>query len=1309
MELDNAVDEEELNKKGTWVPVTPAKQSSTSINNGIDSHLGLAKTAQFSQNFQNPHAMASEKEIRGSDRGIGYLNSVYSGSDHDFAGLHGTSAKATSECKIGEISGNNRPYKEKINVGARGESQNENAQTAFGIDSTVTSTIPENRSSKKRGNSGIDLDEKPRKRQKMKRHRPKIWDESKPRKTPKSRIEPSTPKPKTPRRRIPTSSTHKRYVSKDSCKVDASVHADGQAANRSSVCGEKPCKRVLRFNLENHVINQKDVKEAAIFTDEHNHYESKDDEFLGFSTQNFNKQAIYPNSNCAKKSCIIIANEKSKIQTRDSLGAMNRQAANLNTECGSSCKESLNFAFSWPLVDGNGEPNIVYAYHRRNKSLSTFLCKLDSNLNLEPQDFDNCFGLGNIVHEYNKSREKRLHKYAYSRETNANLETENQNMCDEMKIEPEVESLQVYRRILKPNECLKNSRKLGPNCPRIYKQTRTQRRKVTTSGGFWNAKTADQCQRSKKGVTLSYGAYKTTKKTRKQSNSRRLTQKEAPERDKCAKRSSESAISKCNFPEQLGHQGTILQNGKQKRKTKKVPESFRCVLNFCLNWGHRRKRSKRLNQRRKLASSVVPFVMARQIKAVVHPEFLGYLPVVAMSYHDNIRQCPSQCKNGLIQIPVGYQKQEDVMLKKVQYQENVALHFGGRHQVPKCVLPIKYDNARMQAVLESVIHCLECLQISNECNQLVVQDKKIHGELIPYKRKCDPLKTRKPPAKVDFDKQTLIAWKQLMENDGSGATEEVEKDSVKWWEDVRKMYRERVNSLIARMHLIQGDRRFSRWKGTIVDSIIGVFLTQNVTDCSSSSAFMSLVASFPPVLKDTNCKENIVCGQKSIGSIIKEPVIAKNKEEAYVYPTEQDMGYQYAEIRESHICSTRETVLGSMEDEVIVKDAVQGFPDASCDQNLTNISASCSTDKSTTYRKYLKLEEINNLKQFYGHQEGKISCQENFEELQGKKDMFSSDTPSLNGTHALHSSASFPQFDDNLNFVHHLGYSRDGRMKKLSDINNLDHRNYFESETVILVEDTQRIQDPIIAEMSSSSKLDEYHNGNKMLSRSESTSGRKKGKVEPETPVDWDELRKTYSDGRSRDTTGPTDSANWEAVREAPVKEVAKVIEARGMNNILAGRIKDFLDRIVKDHGSIDLEWLRNVPPEKAREYLLSIPGLGLKSVECVRLLTLHHVAFPVDTNVGRIVVRLGWVPLQPLPEDVQIHLLNQYPMVDAIQKYLWPRLCTLDQQTLYELHYQLITFGKVFCTKKKPNCNACPMRGECRHFASAFARFVSD
>ncbi|KAG9134610.1 hypothetical protein Leryth_000942, partial [Lithospermum erythrorhizon] len=206
--------------------------------------------------------------------------------------------------------------------------------------------------------------------------------------------------------------------------------------------------------------------------------------------------------------------------------------------------------------------------------------------------------------------------------------------------------------------------------------------------------------------------------------------------------------------------------------------------------------------------------------------------------------------------------------------------------------------------------------------------------------------------------------------------------------------------------------------------------------------------------------------------------------------------------------------------------------------------------------------------------------------------------------------------------------------------------------------------------------------------------------------VDWDALRKdVQKDSIKRERTANTmDSLDWETIRCADVQEIADTIKSRGMNNMLAERIKDFLDRIVREHGSIDLEWLRDVLPDKAKEYLLSIRGLGLKSVECVRLLTLHHLAFPVDVNVGRIAVRLGWVPLQPLPESLQLHLLELYPVLESIQKYLWPRLCKLDQRTLYELHYQMITFGKVFCSKSKPNCNACPMRGECRHFASAFA-----
>ncbi|RDX57904.1 Protein ROS1, partial [Mucuna pruriens] len=224
--------------------------------------------------------------------------------------------------------------------------------------------------------------------------------------------------------------------------------------------------------------------------------------------------------------------------------------------------------------------------------------------------------------------------------------------------------------------------------------------------------------------------------------------------------------------------------------------------------------------------------------------------------------------------------------------------------------------------------------------------------------------------------------------------------------------------------------------------------------------------------------------------------------------------------------------------------------------------------------------------------------------------------------------------------------------------------------------------------------------------RKKNMNKEKKVKLMEKQQQYWDRLRKMHT--KSPRDINHTDSIDWEGVRSAQASEVVKAIASRGQHNVIAGRIQRLLNSLMDLNGSMDLEWLRYAPPKEVKEYLLNIYGLGLKSVECIRLLTLHHIAFPVDVNVGRIVVRLGWVPLQPLPESVQIHNLEMFPDSNKIQQYLWPRLCTLDHLTLYELHYQLITFGKVhinvFCTKKKPNCNACPMSHECKYFASVTA-----
>ncbi|XP_074292837.1 DEMETER-like protein 2 [Silene latifolia] len=210
----------------------------------------------------------------------------------------------------------------------------------------------------------------------------------------------------------------------------------------------------------------------------------------------------------------------------------------------------------------------------------------------------------------------------------------------------------------------------------------------------------------------------------------------------------------------------------------------------------------------------------------------------------------------------------------------------------------------------------------------------------------------------------------------------------------------------------------------------------------------------------------------------------------------------------------------------------------------------------------------------------------------------------------------------------------------------------------------------------------------------------KEGKIpEEEGDSDWEKFRK---EGGSVRDAAKVDSVDWYAVMRSNVDDVAEAIFVRGMNQKLAIRIKDFLNRLVLDYGNLDLEWLRNIPPQKAKDFLLSIYGIGLKSTECIRLLTLRQPAFPVDVNVARVTVRLGWVPAPSISDAILMRLLEQSSKLhDRIHHYLSQRLSKFDKDTLYQLHCHMITFGKVFCTRQKPNCAECPMRSECRYYAN--------
>ncbi|KAF9680168.1 hypothetical protein SADUNF_Sadunf06G0093000 [Salix dunnii] len=740
--------------------------------------------------------------------------------------------------------------------------------------------------------------------------------------------------------------------------------------------------------------------------------------------------------------------------------------------------------------------------------------------------------------------------------------------------------------------------------------------------------------------------------------------------------------------------------------------------------------------------------------------------------------------------------------------------------------------------VDSIVEQLKHLDIKRESNDITFEEQnalvyynigddmqnalvlyKRDGTVVPYDGSFGSIRKRHPRPKVDLDQETNRVWKLLMGNINSEGIDGTDDEKAKWWEEERKVICGRANSFIARMHLVQGDRRFSPWKGSVVDSVIGVFLTQNVSDHLSSSAFMSLAAQFPLKSKNKPCydertslvigkplvfipdsEEGIrwnemsnqsICGQSSL--TIHDIELGEEKEVVNrSESSESSTGVVTSETEPrtfSQLMASRSTIEISMtrrvsymaEEGTRIIDGISRQNSVISGQNSVNSPIGQASEKKESCSEnisegeYLtagsKLYNYNNCTSFMEllRKVGSPLTQDAYSQGNGKMDnlndhkspiglsMVASNNcywhlPSNSGALKVDCFDMIPketQYGDidknkkqssvkdhnapavetasqitnqNKLTVINQEASRSPMSNNQSCINIQKDKHTSVQSTAMPVENPKATDKSLIQMQNnylqknqylqnlsgetthitgSTSAFDRQQKNPQKTAESEmielgysqsmelsemnaSTRKAKSRRVgnEIRDDVDWDALRKeAEANGKRERTENTMDSLDWEAVRCADVNEIANTIKERGMNNMLAERIKNLLNRLVREHGSIDLEWLRDIPPDKAKEYLLSIRGLGLKSVECVRLLTLHHLAFPVDTNVGRIAVRLGWVPLQPLPESLQLHLLE-----------------------LYELHYQMITFGKVFCTKSKPNCNACPMRGECRHFASAFA-----
>ena len=152
-----------------------------------------------------------------------------------------------------------------------------------------------------------------------------------------------------------------------------------------------------------------------------------------------------------------------------------------------------------------------------------------------------------------------------------------------------------------------------------------------------------------------------------------------------------------------------------------------------------------------------------------------------------------------------------------------------------------------------------------------------------------------------------------------------------------------------------------------------------------------------------------------------------------------------------------------------------------------------------------------------------------------------------------------------------------------------------------------------------------------------------------------------------------------EAVVEADVEEIAQAVRSGGLAQQKAPRIKEALKRIVKERGSLDLDFLRDLPLSEAKAWLTSLPGVGKKTAAVTLCFSFGMPAMAVDTHVYRVSKRLG--------------LIGDKTNVDQAHDILE---AAVPPEDVYAFHVCLITHGRQVCKAPRPLCQSCVLVDGC-------------
>lgn len=156
--------------------------------------------------------------------------------------------------------------------------------------------------------------------------------------------------------------------------------------------------------------------------------------------------------------------------------------------------------------------------------------------------------------------------------------------------------------------------------------------------------------------------------------------------------------------------------------------------------------------------------------------------------------------------------------------------------------------------------------------------------------------------------------------------------------------------------------------------------------------------------------------------------------------------------------------------------------------------------------------------------------------------------------------------------------------------------------------------------------------------------------------------------------------ASWELLADATIEEITEAIAVGGLQRKKAAQLHGMTNRLREVFGRVTLAPLRQMGDEDAERFLLSLPGVGIKTARCVLMYSLDREVFPVDVHCLRVTRRLGWV---------RAHGSLNRALADEIQG-------AIPRGARKQLHVGMIMLGRSVCLPAKPACWRCPILQFC-------------